>query len=506
MQADVAVLEDAGGESVGFGQHPGLPRIGEHPELVETHAACRLTVAECRAAAILFAASPPSNHLAIRKVDVRRLLFSLAAFAAFALIAAACSSSDSDTEAASTPTTDAAAETTAAQVTSEALPETTVALPYELPDYSEEALAAGFVGTDFELPETEPDGPLGAIGFSRFVYTQTPGGEVVPTFVEGPPGRQVRCQDLEQECSYSELKALYESDAEIPDYLAMDRETLGELVGQLEAVNGFVKSFDSIHDACARGYRPTTNQTANMGIHMLKGQLTNDFDPADPKMVLFAREGGTEAGSAIGDCEGDRFVDDENADLYEAVGAVFNVPLTDEHPSGFAGDIDNWHIHYNTCLAPTSGTDSVGTEDDCREAGGAFVPFIPSWMMHAYVADEYEAENGVFSMFNPSVWPVVSADQLRSRSDQVIDGAVNAQILNFDYGDITAATGESIVFSNSDAVPHTVTSGSALNPTSGFDSGVLGTGQSFELSFDTPGEYSLFCALHPDMQAIVTVQ
>jgi len=125
--------------------------------------------------------------------------------------------------------------------------------------------------------------------------------------------------------------------------------------------------------------------------------------------------------------------------------------------------------------------------------------------MHAYVADDFEAQNGVFSMFNPSVWPVVTAEQLRDRSDQVIEGAVNAPIANFDYGDISAEPGEPIVFSNSDAVPHTVTSGSALDPTSDFDSGVLGTGQSFEVAFDEAGSYPLFCVLHPDMQTTVQV-
>ena len=388
-------------------------------------------------------------------------------------------------------------------VTTDAPPAT---LPYELPDYSEEALEANFVGTDFEIPEDIPDAPIGAIGFSRFVYSQTANGEIVPTFVEGPPGRQTRCQELDQDCSYPELKALYDSGEDVPEYLNMDRDTLGELVGQLDQVNDFVNSFADIHDACARGYRPTTNQTANMGIHMLKGELTNEFDPSDPKMVLFAREDGTLAGSNIGDCVGDRFEGDEFADDYTAVGAVFNLQLTDTHPEGFAGDIDNWHIHYNTCLAPTSGTDSVGTQEDCDNAGGAFVPFIPSWMMHAYVADGFDAQNGVFSMFNPSVWPVVTANELRDGVQQEIDGAVNAPILNFDYGNITAAPGESIVFSNSDSVPHTVTAGSALDPLSDFDSGVLGTGQSYELSFDDPGVYSLFCALHPDMTAVVTVE
>ncbi|MGI9604161.1 MAG: cupredoxin domain-containing protein [Acidimicrobiales bacterium] len=428
---------------------------------------------------------------------MRRSVLLIAALAVFGLLAAACSSDSSETEAATASTV---ATTEAPDEVLEPAP--TATLPYELPDYSAEALAAGFQGTDFEIPEEQPDAPIGAIGFSRFVYTQTPNGDIVPTFVEGPPGRQTRCQDADQDCSYQELKALYDSGAEPPEYLGMDRDTLGEMVGQLDSVNAFVNSFESIDDACARGFNPTTNQTANMGIHMLQGQLTSEFDPDNPKMVLFAREDSTFSGSDIGDCVDGAWTGEDD---YTAVGAVFNVPLTDEHPEGFAGDIDNWHIHYNTCLAPTSGSDSVGTEQDCKDAGGAFVPFIPSWMMHAYVADGFEAQTGVFSMFNPAVWPVVEPTDLRARSDQQIEGAVNAPILNFDYGDIAAAPGEPIVFSNSDAVPHTVTSGSALDPTSDFDSGVLGTGQSFELSFDEAGEYPLFCVLHPDMQATVVV-
>ena len=38
-----------------------------------------------------------------------------------------------------------------------------------------------------------------------------------------------------------------------------------------------------------------------------------------------------------------------------------------------------------------------------------------------------------------------------------------------------------------------------------FDSGLLTPGSNFELTFDAPGVYSLFCTLHPDMVANVTV-
>jgi plastocyanin len=34
---------------------------------------------------------------------------------------------------------------------------------------------------------------------------------------------------------------------------------------------------------------------------------------------------------------------------------------------------------------------------------------------------------------------------------------------------------------------------------------VLGTGDTFDLTFDEAGDYELFCVLHPDMSATVSV-
>ena len=62
-------------------------------------------------------------------------------------------------------------------------------------------------------------------------------------------------------------------------------------------------------------------------------------------------------------------------------------------------------------------------------------------------------------------------------------------------------------FNNVDAVPHTVTAGTPDSPAfSDFDSGLLTPGSNYEISFDKPGNYSLFCTLHPDMVAQVTDQ
>ena len=33
----------------------------------------------------------------------------------------------------------------------------------------------------------------------------------------------------------------------------------------------------------------------------------------------------------------------------QVLGAAYLLPLTDDRPEGFAGEIANWHIHYTSC-------------------------------------------------------------------------------------------------------------------------------------------------------------
>jgi len=430
-----------------------------------------------------------------------------------AVIAAACGDDGS-------PAGEAAPSSSAAPVDVDVddPPDTAPVVP-ALDDY--EALAATLEQptSDSALPPNSPESPIGAYGYSRYVYTQA-NGEIVPSLIEGPLGYQVRCQEEAKDCSYQELKALYESDDVVPDYLGMDRDTLGELVTQLDAVNEAIHQYEDLDDACAAGLWKSTNQIANMGIHMISDRTASEFDPSRPQMVLFAKDGGLGLGSGeIGNCVGGAWTGEEG---YVPVGAVFDLRLTADHPDGFAGPIDNWHIHYNTCIARSEEGGQLGVDDEelageggrsattgaaCAAQGGTFLPIISSWMMHAYVADGFEAESGVFSMFNPSVWPVSDPDTLvAERTSQAGDDVESAQILNFSFGDLSVAVGETLRFANSDSVPHTVTAGSFIEPLEDFDSGLLATGQAFDLSFDEPGQYELFCALHPDMTGVVNVE
>ena len=384
-----------------------------------------------------------------------------------------------------------------------------------LPDYAAQVAELPPPPNDRSLPDVSPDGPVGAYGFSRYVY-QRQGDEIVATLIEGPMGHQVRCQQLAQQCSYLELRAIYDAGGEIPDYLEMDRNTLGELLGQLSRVESAVLQYQTLDDACAAGLSISSAQTSNMGIHVTDPGAGFAFNPDRPQMILFAKEGGERIPRLdIGHCDGDTFVGEEG---FQPVGAVFNIQLSEDHPDAFAGELDNWHVHHNTCAGGTlENANAVNREaevtavsvsaEECRAGGGQFAPVIPSWMMHTYVVPEFDPQGGVFSMFNSSVWPLVSSpERLLEIRTVGEDDAVAAPIINFSFGDIEAKVGETIRFGNADGVPHTVTAGSSIDPRPDeFDSGLMGTGANYDVSFDQPGRYQIFCALHPEMQATVVI-
>jgi YVTN family beta-propeller protein len=66
---------------------------------------------------------------------------------------------------------------------------------------------------------------------------------------------------------------------------------------------------------------------------------------------------------------------------------------------------------------------------------------------------------------------------------------------------ITITPGQTITWTNTDAVPHTVTSADRL-----WDSGRLPRGESYSLTLDQPGTYAYGCSIHPFMRATVVVQ
>ena len=90
---------------------------------------------------------------------------------------------------------------------------------------------------------------------------------------------------------------------------------------------------------------------------------------------------------------------------------------------------------------------------------------------------------------------------------------LTTDILDFKLGSFSVPVGTTVVWTNRDFVVHTVTSGTPDEPTAGslFDSGQhlsdwLKQGDSFSHTFDQMGTFPYFCAIHPFMVGVVTVQ
>ena len=84
-------------------------------------------------------------------------------------------------------------------------------------------------------------------------------------------------------------------------------------------------------------------------------------------------------------------------------------------------------------------------------------------------------------------------------------GAVSVAIKNYTFAPaaLTVAKGTTVTWTNMDSAPHTVTVSSG--PVT-FSSPTLQKGDTFTYTFTTPGSYSYYCAVHPDMTANVIVK
>ncbi|MEA2525033.1 MAG: hypothetical protein QOF73_2260 [Thermomicrobiales bacterium] len=78
--------------------------------------------------------------------------------------------------------------------------------------------------------------------------------------------------------------------------------------------------------------------------------------------------------------------------------------------------------------------------------------------------------------------------------------AVEIQDFQFSPDTIEITVGTTVTWTNVGDAPHTVTSDDGT-----FDSGELGSGQSFSFTFDEAGEFAYHCAIHPRMTATIVV-
>jgi len=87
-------------------------------------------------------------------------------------------------------------------------------------------------------------------------------------------------------------------------------------------------------------------------------------------------------------------------------------------------------------------------------------------------------------------------------SVSIVKGASNPSTQKpYNPSPTNVAVGRTVLWINNDNTAHTVTEGnpSGNTPTKGFDSGILGPGQTFKHAFDKPGTVGYYCRLHPFM-------
>ena len=373
------------------------------------------------------------------------------------------------------------------------------------------AEAAAFTQAEAALllpPDIDPSAG-GAPGYTRYVFRETSAG-VAPTLVEGPLGRQTRCQDPSLPCSYSDLVDLLDSGEPIPAALDLTPDQLAALVSELDRLAEFATRHPGADDACAAGFVSDAIQTPNMGSHFYRSDWFGDgFDPSRPEILIYAPSDGSLVSGPLGRCGPDGWHGPE----LTLVGTAFLVPpavIGVEHPEAFSGDLDNWHSHFNICRGNASGRDSFVTPTECEASGGNWHDAI-GWMLHAWVAPGHDNQLGVFSMWNPTIAPVAEPDAIRSgrvvRGSDFPEGAHQSLITNFAFEPvIEVAIGQDVYFNNSDSVPHTVSAGSEDDPNpDAFDSGLLNPGDNYRLETSKAGTFTIYCALHPDMTATVIV-
>jgi plastocyanin len=92
----------------------------------------------------------------------------------------------------------------------------------------------------------------------------------------------------------------------------------------------------------------------------------------------------------------------------------------------------------------------------------------------------------------------------KSHAAEVVVEALDGRI--FSPATVMIAVGDSVLWNNVSPHPHTVTSGPEGSPDGLFDSGNLGSGESFRYTFTDAGSFDYFCDYHSGMTGQVIVE
>jgi plastocyanin len=96
------------------------------------------------------------------------------------------------------------------------------------------------------------------------------------------------------------------------------------------------------------------------------------------------------------------------------------------------------------------------------------------------------------------------AQQSNIRNVNIVQGASSLTNDAFSPNPIEVSAGTTVIWTNQDSNPHTVTSGSAAAGDGLFNSPILTRGMQFNYTFSQEGNFPYYCSLHPNMVGTVT--
>lgn len=122
---------------------------------------------------------------------------------------------------------------------------------------------------------------------------------------------------------------------------------------------------------------------------------------------------------------------------------------------------------------------------------------------------------GAFAVYamvgHPGVWNMqdMHRNMMGGGADtsgaQVTQGASQQPIqirgFTFTPGNLQVPVGATVTWTNYDSAPHSATADDGT-----WDTGTLKKDQRASVTFDTPGDYSYYCTVHPNMKARLQVQ
>jgi hypothetical protein len=154
------------------------------------------------------------------------------------------------------------------------------------------------------------------------------------------------------------------------------------LAEQVEVARRTAERYRSIDTALREGYFQITQDLPLIGAHFISNRRSEDggkFDLEQPEMIIYTFQEGEWRLYGLS---------------YLTRGVGFE---GEEPPEGFVGNYDVWHWHKNWCFT-LRGAKAVSPED-CRAAGGVFVPRT-GYMVHFWLV---ENPNGVFAHDHPDL-------------------------------------------------------------------------------------------------------